>query len=622
MMTTSRRAPACSGRIRAATMVIAAGVAIVATGSVVVAGTALVATGSVAAARTAFVATAPVVAAGTALVTTGTIDAPTWLAPTAAFSAPAIAAAQDTPRVWILPFVSVDGPENRGDLGEYIGGLLEVLLSHSGQLSVVDRQHLYRVMGEHDLALRWPMGDGESLRLGQMLGASVMINGSFRAHEDALLVSAHAYDVESGRLLGSASATGDSDDTAGLVEQIHDALVSDLGAALPALPTLSPDQIDPSPLANLHFLQGLSQYYAGRYPQALAKFIDAAAEPRLEQVARLWMANCYLADAQYGHAYLELRRIQLVSELHLDSRLDEIDRKLDSCRRNLSQEEIRRLDRLVSTAQIVVEALPVPGQVEALPGPRQVEALPDSPQTATTPRARERHYFGQREVELLVRISGESDRPVRLRARLHQLASTLSVPYGVPTDLASNVPVSADRPTTISLPLTLPAVERETSFDVVFSTRVGESASWVEAGRAPLRVYPADLLEPLRVWSRTTRLRVRDEPGALRRFLTANDIAFVDSREARAPGGGAPVVTVVVGDTERLDRLRPPAAADEATVVFRGNTDGLPKVTVRPHGEGRLVVVEMDILEALDQDPRAQKALIEIFQLTLPGALQ
>jgi TolB-like protein len=555
MMTTNRRGPASSGRTRAGALV---------------RGMLLVATGSLAAAP---------------------------LVPTAARAAAFPVVVQEAARVWVLPFVGVDAPGTHGDLGEYIGGLLEVLLSHSRDLSVVDRQYLDRVLGEHDLALRWPSGDQETRRLGRMLGASVVISGSFGAHEDALLISAHAYDVDSGRLLGSASATGAPDDAAALVERIHGALVNDLGTALPAP---LPHQVDLSPLANLHFLQGLSLYYAARYPQALAEFIDSAREPRLELVARLWMANCYLADAQYGHAYLELRRLQVLSSF----RLDEIERKLDLCRENLSQEEILRLDRLVPTAQIVVDVLPEYSQV------------------ATGEEDGDHHYFGQQDVELAVRISGESDGPVHIRARLHQLAFALSVLHGAPVEVASDIVVSEGRPTTIRVLLALPAVERETSFNVVFSARNNVSTQWVEAGRALLRVYPADLVAPLRAWSRTTRLRVQDDQGTLRRFLTAKDIAFVDARESRAPNSGEPVVRIVVGDAERLDYLRPSSATNETTVVFRETTNGLPKVTVRPRGAGQLVVVEMEIIEALDRDPRAQKALVEILQLTLPGALQ
>ena len=377
MTTTSRRGPASSGRTRVGAMILAPGMLLVATGSL------------------AAVPPAP-----------GPLAAAS-LARTAALATTVPVAVQEAARVWVLPFVDVDDPGAHADLGEYIGGLLEVLLSHSRQLSVVDRQYLDRVLGEHDLALRWPAGDQGVQRLGRMLGASVMISGSFRAHEDGLLISAHAYNVESGRLLGSASANGAPDDAAGLVERIHDALVNDLGTALPALP---PQQVDVSPLANLHFLQGLSLYYAARYPQALAEFIHSAREPRLEPVARLWMANCYLADVQYGHAYLELRRLQLVSGF----RPEEIERKLDLCRLNLSQEELLRLDRLVSTVPIVVVALRADSR------------------TATGTEDGDHHYFGQRDVELAVRISGESDGPVHIRARLYQLASALSVPYGAP----------------------------------------------------------------------------------------------------------------------------------------------------------------------------------------------
>ena len=109
MMTMNRRGPASSGRTRAGALV---------------RGMLLVATGSLAAAP---------------------------LVPTAARAAALPVVVQEAARVWVLPFVGVDAPGTHGDLGEYIGGLLEVLLSHSRHLSVVDRQYLDRVLGEHEL---------------------------------------------------------------------------------------------------------------------------------------------------------------------------------------------------------------------------------------------------------------------------------------------------------------------------------------------------------------------------------------------------------------------------------------------------------------------------------------
>ena len=500
--------------------------------------------------------------------------------------------------MWVLPFADDGDPSGPGELGAYLGALMEVLLSHATRLEIVDREYLHQVLTEHELTLGLPPAEGQGIDLGRLLGATVMISGSYRDLGDVLLVSAHAHDVASARLLGSATATGDPNYPAGVIARVHAVLLDDLEAALPELRS---EEADPSPLANLAFLEGLSFYYAARYEQALARFIEASHETRLEPLARLWMANCYLAEARYEHAYLELRRLQIASSLPPER----LRSKLDECREHLAEADRRRLDGLVG-----------PGSVDAIR--IAVEAIPDPAPTGWTASDAGLHYFGDRGVELRLRISADADGPAQVRARLYQVAGTLVVPHGEPIDVASSVALVGGRPVGARLPISLPRVERETSFEVVFSARRSVADPWEEAGRSGIRVYSASLIDPLKAWSESTRLRVLDETGILRRFLSAHDVAFAATRETRRPAGDRPVVFIIVSDERPRRPLPPLTVTGDAIVLLRESAGDLPKVTVRPHGEGRLVVVEMAIIEALERDPRAQKALVEILRMTLP----
>jgi hypothetical protein len=125
-------------------------------------------------------------------------------------------------------------------------------------------------------------------------------------------------------------------------------LARDLGRRLP---DLRADQIDEAPVSNLHFMRGLGYYYSARYNQALAEFLQATREKPLTDISRLWLANAYLAQQEYDHAYLELSRLRLGGSRNF--REGEIEAKMRVCEKYLSAEEgerIRKLARLQASA--------------------------------------------------------------------------------------------------------------------------------------------------------------------------------------------------------------------------------------------------------------------------------
>ena len=104
------------------------------------------------------------------------------------------------------------------------------------------------------------------------------------------------------------------------------------------LPVLKNGQVDESPISNFHFMRALSLYYAGKYNHALGEFLESSKESDLTSISGLWMANCYLAQGQYAHAYIELIRLnKSASEF---SNKGELSQKINICREHLSPEEV------------------------------------------------------------------------------------------------------------------------------------------------------------------------------------------------------------------------------------------------------------------------------------------
>jgi Curli production assembly/transport component CsgG len=226
----------------------------------------------------------------------------------AAMAALPLASGRETPsRIWILPFQQLQADASLDYLEEALPALLAVAVSGSGETNaVVERQHVNRVLAEQSLTLEGLTSTDSRHRIGRLLGATVMITGSFVRRGQQLLVTMRASDLETGIITASAEGLGPTGQLSDLVGRLYGRLAADLGQRLP---NLTPAQIDETPLSNLHFMKGLGHYHAARYSHALAEFMLAGEDERLTDISRFWLAQAYLAQQQHDHAYLELSRL-------------------------------------------------------------------------------------------------------------------------------------------------------------------------------------------------------------------------------------------------------------------------------------------------------------------------
>ncbi len=246
-------------------------------------------------------------------------------------------------RALILPFHNTSEDILAKDLQENIPALLEVFFSQSGWYTLVDRGNLDQIIEEQKMALTWPVSEEQRQALGKLLQASVIISGGFIKEEQKLIIHAHATEVESGRLLASGEVKGKDRQLAELIHDMYKILAKDLKKELPEPGAY---EVDTTPVSNLHFMRGLSFYYGAQYNQAIGEFIQAAEEENLMALASLWSANCYLAQNDYGHAYIELKRLRLHEDHQLKT--EEIEQKLNLCLENLSVDEVKLYNLILS----------------------------------------------------------------------------------------------------------------------------------------------------------------------------------------------------------------------------------------------------------------------------------
>lgn len=253
-----------------------------------------------------------------------------------------VAADEPQPRIWVLPFQNPSGGAALTHLEEALPALLAVLVSQSPYYTVVDRVHLDQVLAEQSLTLQGLTTQPTRHTVGRLLGASLIISGRVAKQGQQLHISSRAFDVETGAVIATAQATGPFAQLAQLVMTLYQRLTKDLDHHLPGVQGA---EIDATPVSNLHFMRGLGHYYSAQYNQAIAEFMAAARETTRASQARLWVANAYLAQGQYQHAYLELRRLRGTT---IGFKTNDISAKLRACERHLSAAEIEMIQALVA----------------------------------------------------------------------------------------------------------------------------------------------------------------------------------------------------------------------------------------------------------------------------------
>jgi TolB-like protein len=210
-------------------------------------------------------------------------------------------------RIWILPFTQLQPDPAIEYFEDALPALVAAAVSASGgRHAVVEREDLNTVLGEQSLSLGGLSSPGTRQRVGKLLGATVMITGSFRREGPQLHVTMHAADLETGIVASTAEGRGAASQPGALVVDLYRRLAGGFGRPLPAP---AAGQVDEAPLSNLHFMKGLGHYYSARYSHSLAEFMLAAEDRSLADVSSFWLAKAYLAERRYLHACLELTRL-------------------------------------------------------------------------------------------------------------------------------------------------------------------------------------------------------------------------------------------------------------------------------------------------------------------------
>jgi TolB-like protein len=193
--------------------------------------------------------------------------APSPIAPPATAPAATRPAPQ---RLFVATFDNDTGDEQYDPAAAGIGDVVAAMLTQQAKVQIVERMQLLAISKEQALGLKGLTGYQHTLRAGKILDAQRVLIGRVYLADGKLTVGVKILDLATSRVI---AADQESCRPAELVEAAHQLtrrLARDL--QLP-LTEIDPKNIDPSPLAGLHFGKGLSHYYAGDMDAAIMQLM-------------------------------------------------------------------------------------------------------------------------------------------------------------------------------------------------------------------------------------------------------------------------------------------------------------------------------------------------------------
>ncbi len=172
---------------------------------------------------------------------------------------------------------------------------------------------------------------------------------------------------------------------------------------------------------------------------------------------------------------------------------------------------------------------------------------------------------------------------------------------------------------TIAFRFAVPRVKRESRFEWRFAECDPAGGNCRDLIDIPFDTFPPDLLASIRNWASRESLVVKDPVGVLGDFLDQQRVDFTARRSGIARD--SQVVSLLVEDGSGIELAQIAPYLDKGgVVVFRKSQNTLPLIKMRRVAGQSLISVELPLITSLASDPRAQKTLLEIFQMLFERA--
>lgn len=185
-----------------------------------------------------------------------------------------------------------------------ISELLQVYLAQNN-VKVVERERFLEIMKEQALGPQGFSDPATAVRIGALLGATKIINGSASLVNGELIIIANILDVQTAGIQASKKVMGKqeslSDLSLDLAGQLAQALSANYAPA-------TAGELEKHPEGSLYFLKGLGFFNAGNYDNALAAFMSCGDVEPDHPTCHYWIGTCYYRLGEFEHARIELSR--------------------------------------------------------------------------------------------------------------------------------------------------------------------------------------------------------------------------------------------------------------------------------------------------------------------------
>jgi hypothetical protein len=231
---------------------------------------------------------------------------------------------------------------------------------------------------------------------------------------------------------------------------------------------------------------------------------------------------------------------------------------------------------------------------------------------------KELSVFGGKTVNLYVDVFGSTDKRIEIAVDLFQAGSgKIAVPVRSNNPMPLGPDLSRNPRRQISLPLELPEVDQVCIFYARCRLRFAGEDKWQNAGSTEIRVYPLDVLKPMRLFAEKNPVILLGENTGFRKFFKEAGIAFELRADSFLEDSKEPSLAFVDYMDKEGYKLPQYLPSNLAIIVFCQTAGRFPRTVIRPAGKGILIEIKTDWPDDLTKDPAAQEFLLELFSLAL-----
>jgi tetratricopeptide (TPR) repeat protein len=201
------------------------------------------------------------------------------------------------------------GDDARSDwLQQGLADLMIGTMASASPYLVVERRHLREMLAEQGLAMSGLVDIKTAVRGARIASAQLLVQGSFARHGDLLTIQVRLIRVTDQRIVAEATWTGRHDEVLSAPRALSQKLLTSSERPVNADPPARIELLFPATVdeARSYYL-GVGAFDAGRYPESLAHYLDAARGPGDFRKAHAAVLEMYYLLGKSEHAVIYAR---------------------------------------------------------------------------------------------------------------------------------------------------------------------------------------------------------------------------------------------------------------------------------------------------------------------------